>query len=410
MSALLAIAIASQFVFDVTAGQSLSQGGNATAEAAQNAPLSTAQAYLNTAPSAFSVKDDPASGLPQTQAAFCAWPTTPLIEATFSVTSGHYGESPRSGYANYYRSISGIDLHMISGSRGGTAAASMLPGSLPFIWMERQMEAAGVRGGRLGAVHFKGHEADDAAATTRAQITANLVTLRDAINAKANACTRARGNSALVFITQNSNWTKAVPRAAAKAALAEYDAARNDPAGFKIAGPSYQYAYDTAGIHMTGASYRAMGATAGKARFYNAAWQPLWPRLSSPVERAANVITVYLYTPVPPLVVDTTNVTGVSATTRGFEYTCGSSPPAISGVDCSAACIGTTCSCAITLATTPGAPCLTDDKVSYAITGTSGNNAGPTSGPRGNIRDSDTATWQGAALYNWLVHFEEDVP
>lgn len=410
MSAMLAVVVASQFVFDVTAGQSLSQGGNASTEAAQNAPLSTTQPYSNTAPLAFSVKDDPGSGLPQTQSAFCAWPTTPLLESTFTVTSGHYGESPRSAYANYYRSLSGVDLHMISGSRGGTAASSMLSGSLPFIWMERQMEAAGVRGGQLGAIHFKGHENDDVAATTRAQITANLVTMRNSINAKANAVTRARGNNAVMFITQNSNWTKTVPRAAAKAALAEYDAARADPSGIKLTGPSYQYAYDTAGLHMTAASYRAMGATAGKARFYNTAWQPLWPRLSSPVSRNGAVITVYLYTPTPPLVVDTTTVTGVSASTRGFEYTCGSSPPAISSVDCSAACSGNVCSCDITLASTPGAPCLADDTIGYAITGTSGNNAGPTSGARGNIRDSDTATWQGANLHNWLVHLEESVP
>jgi hypothetical protein len=62
----------------------------------------------------------------------------------------------------------------------------------------------------------------------------------------------------------------------------------------------------------------------------------------------------------------------------------------------------------VTLASTPTGA---SRRIRYAYTGTSGNAAGPTTGMRGNLRDSDTTTCgSGTVLRNWSVHFEEAVP
>jgi hypothetical protein len=61
----------------------------------------------------------------------------------------------------------------------------------------------------------------------------------------------------------------------------------------------------------------------------------------------------------------------------------------------------------ITLAS---APTGANSRLRYAYTGTLGNDAGPTSGPRGNLRDSDaTESPSGRTLYNWCVHFDNPV-
>lgn len=299
----------------------------------------------------------------------------------------------------------------MSGSKGGTAYSGLKKGTSPWDNMSASIEAANARssGGAACVAFYVEHgESDHNAGTSRAAYTANLVEWQYDVAAKCR--TAARGGDPPLFIAQFSSWTATGLTGHATTSLiplAVYDAARANSSTVKIVGPHYYLTHAADGIHMTSTESRRMGAMAGKAIAAGSAWQPLWPRLSSPVERTTNVITVYLYTPVPPLVVDTTNVTGVSETTRGFEYTDDSSPPSITAVDCSAACSGNTCSCQITLS---GTPTGANKKLRYAYTGTDNAAGGPTSGPRGNIRDSDTATWQGANLYNWLVHFEESVP
>ena len=50
-------------------------------------------------------------------------------------------------------------------------------------------------------------------------------------------------------------------------------------------------------------------------------------------------------------------------------------------------------------------------RLRYAFTGIANARGGPTSGPRGNLRDSDaTPSRNGYALYNWCIHFDEAVP
>lgn len=370
-------------------GQSLAAGG------ATVSPVSVAVVGQNqtVAGIAYTVDGTP----PPSMAAF---PFGDLVEATV--------ESPRSGIGNFYYTATGQSVFVVTGANGGSAYTAIKSGTNTFLAMERMMESAAARNGDrcLASVLIHG-ETDHINGTTRQTYAANILEMQSDIKAK---CARigSAGQQVPIFVSQMSSWTddnnpgtsttSAIP-------MAVYDAARAS-GDCRLVQPFYNWTHAADGIHLTNTSSRAMGAKFGQAIAFGPSWQPLWPRLDSPVERTANVITVYLHTPFPPLVVDTTNVTGVSATTRGFEYTDDSSPPSITEVDCSAACSGNTCSCQITLASTPTGA---NKKLRYAYTGTDNAAGGPTSGPRGNIRDSDTATWQGAALYNWLVHFEEPV-
>ena len=63
----------------------------------------------------------------------------------------------------------------------------------------------------------------------------------------------------------------------------------------------------------------------------------------------------------------------------------------------------------ITLAFDPSAN--TGRTLRYAYTGTVGAHPGPTTGPRGNVKDSDTPVgYNGDVLVNWLCHDTQPVP
>lgn len=318
-------------------------------------------------------------------------------------------ESPRSGIGNYFYTLTGQSVFVATGAKGSSAYTAIKSGTAPYIQLERMMEAAAARDGDKCAAFVLIHGEDDhAAGTTRTQYAANIVEFRTDLMAKCRAI--GSGGELPTYVTQFSSWTDdnfTGTNTTSVIPLADYDAARANMGRIFLVQPFYNWTHAADGVHLSNTSSRAMGAKIGQAMAAGPAWQPLWPRINSPVSRTTNVITLYLYTPFPPLVVDTTTITGVSATTRGFEYTDDSSPPSITAVDCSAACNGNICSCQITLS---GTPTGANKKLRYAYTGTDNQPGGPTTGPRGNIRDSDTASWQGTNLYNWLVHFEETVP
>ena len=106
--------------------------------------------------------------------------------------------------------------------------------------------------------------------------------------------------------------------------------------------------------------------------------------------------------PVPPLALDTTQVTNPG--NYGFEYTDGSgAPPAITSVQLVAA-----DTVQITLA---AAPVGANKRVRYAYTSKGNVTPGPISGVRGNLRDSDpTPSLYGNTLQNWGITFDLAVP
>lgn len=187
--------------------------------------------------------------------------------------------------------------------------------------------------------------------------------------------------------------TSAIPQA-------QLDAHTSNPGKIVLVGPKYAIAYATDGVHLTNEGYRHMGEYYAKvyrhAILQGRAWEPVRPRTAT---LSGSEIRVDFFVPAPPLVFDTSLVSAVA--NQGFEYADDSkAPPKITAV----ALDGPT-TVKITLA---AAPTGANRRVRYAFTGTANAHAGPTTGPRGNLRDSDPSPSRfGYKLYNWAVHFDQ---
>jgi hypothetical protein len=180
-------------------------------------------------------------------------------------------------------------------------------------------------------------------------------------------------------------------------------AAAARPERIFVVGPKYFLPYVADGVHLTGVGERWLGEHYAKVYrrvlIEGEPWQPLQP---AEVTRAGAVITARFAVPSPPLVLDETLVGNPG--NYGFEYTDTSgAPPAIAAV----ALVDAT-TVQITLAAEPVGG---NRRLRYAFTGAPGAPAGPMTGARGNLRDSDaTPSRHGYPLYNWAVHFDVPVP
>lgn len=200
-----------------------------------------------------------------------------------------------------------------------------------------------------------------------------------------------------MFYCQMSSWTML---AGPTSRIPHEQLAASDarPDRMFVVGPKYFLPY-VDGVHLSGDGERWLGEY--YAKVYRRVlvdgerWTPLRPRS---VTRDANVLTVAFDVPAPPLVLDTTLVADPGS--FGFEFTDSSgAPPAIAEV----ALVDAT-TVRVTLAAPPVGG---NRRLRYAHTGVPGQPAGPLTGPRGNLRDSDaTASRHGYLLYNWAVHFE----
>ena len=214
-----------------------------------------------------------------------------------------------------------------------------------------------------------------------------------------------------MFETQISSWTKmmggtetsAIPMAQLAAHVAS-QTQRPPGSGVVLVGPKYHLPYSSDGVHLTMEGYRQMGEDYAKAYarvvVEGQRWEPLRP---SVVTRDGAVITVKFLVPSPPLALDTTLVTDPGS--FGFEYfdSSGTAIPKIARVELTAADTVT-----ITLDREPTGE---NRRLRYAYTAARHLKAGPTTGPRGNLRDSDaTKSRSGKHLYNWCIHFDEGVP
>jgi len=170
-----------------------------------------------------------------------------------------------------------------------------------------------------------------------------------------------------------------------------------------LVGAKYHLPYVSDGVHLTNEGYRHMGEDYAKVYrrviLEGKPWEPVHPKT---VTRAGAVVTVTMFVPSPPLVLDTTLVTDPGK--FGFEWADdGPSTPTVASV-------------AVTgpdtvVVTLSAVPTAAHPRLRYAYTGVLGALAGPTTGPRGNLRDSDaTPSRGGYPLYNWCVHFEAPAP
>lgn len=184
--------------------------------------------------------------------------------------------------------------------------------------------------------------------------------------------------------------------------LLQLEASRAEPERIVLVGPKYMLPYLADGVHLTGDAERWLGEMHAKAfervLVDGEPWRPLSPRS---ITRDGPEILVRFWVPVPPLVLDDTLVSDPG--NYGFAYTDASgAPPTITAVE-----LAGEDTVRITL---DAEPVGGNRRVSYAMSGIANQPAGPTTGARGNLRDSDaTESRHGYPLHNWCVHFDEAV-
>ena len=203
-----------------------------------------------------------------------------------------------------------------------------------------------------------------------------------------------------MFLCQVSSWTH-YGQATSLIPQAQLDATRQYPDRLYLVTPKYFLPYADR-VHLTADGERWLGEYYAKAMqqvlVMGEPWRPLQP---ASVQRDGRIVTVEFEVPVPPLVLDTDLVSDPG--NFGFEIADASgSPPAIESVQLT----GPT-TVQLTLAAEPDAGA----RLRYAFTGTPDVSAGPQTGPRGNLRDSDsTLSRHDYPLFNWAVTFDELIP
>lgn len=327
----------------------------------------------------------------------------PLVETLVGIE----GETIASGAANLVaeQELAAGRSHAILASAhgvGGQPYAALKKGTAPFAVGMAQVAAGHTLAAALGELH-----AVRAVAIIHGEsdhIAGNLAYAEDLLAWQSDYETDARALTGQtlpvpMFYCQMSSWT-ALAGATSRIPSEQLAAADARPDRMFVVTPKYIFPY-VDGVHLSGDGTRWLGEYYAKAYrrvlVDGEPWVPLRPRT---VTRAAEVLTVTFDVPAPPLVLDTTLVADPG--NYGFEFTDSSgAPPAVTAV----ALVDAT-----TVRVTLAAPPVGGNKrLRYAHTGVAGQPAGPTTGPRGNLRDSDaTVSRHGYPLHNWAVHF--DVP
>jgi hypothetical protein len=198
-----------------------------------------------------------------------------------------------------------------------------------------------------------------------------------------------------LLISQFSGWNDI---ATSRVSMLQYEAHVRAPGKVVLVTPAYTLDWDADCRHYTSKGERQLGEYFGKAYarivLEGLPWEPVRP---SKVTHVGNVVTASYVVPVPPLVLDTERV--VDPGHYGYEVVDeGGTPIAITNVA-----LGGPDSVTITLANAPTGKA----HLRYAFTGVPHTCPGASSGPRGNLRDSDnTPSHYGYSLFNWGVHFD----
>jgi hypothetical protein len=297
------------------------------------------------------------------------------------------------------------DVLVSCSGMGGAAYTELKQGTIPFLQGLAQVKAAKQISETLGhtyvvrALTVVHGEADHSLDNTTYGL--DLIAWQADYEKEVCAIT-GQTEPVPMLQTQVSSWT-AYGDETSVIPGAQLAASVNKPTKIVLVGPKYFLPYCSDGVHLTAEGYREMGEHYAKVYrrlvLEGKGWEPLRP---TGVTRKGAVITISFHVPSPPLVLDTQRVSDPGD--MGFEYWDSSpvSPPITS-----VALDGPT-RVRITLAEVPTAQVK---RIRYAWRGKPGNSAGPLSGPRGNLRDSDaTPSRHGYKLYNWAIHFEHPVP
>lgn len=338
-----------------------------------------------------------------------------LHEQTQVSGGATFGETPCSSAGNATQVASQnlfecyTPIAFMSAGLSGTDYTGLKKGTVPYANGLTEVTRAKVIANARGQSFFIPQvinvhgEADVAEGTSRAQYLADLTQWQSDLNADVSTIT---GQSDVVqfILSQVSSWTS--PAAGGFATtpipLAQLDASE-DVGAIHCACPKYFLTYGPDGVHLPAAGYVILGEYYEKvltATSNGAKWIPLKP-LS--VSRAGAVITIQMNVPSGPLVLDTSLVADPGH--FGFTYSDATSGAVVSSVTIVDAVNGVV---QITLNADPGA--AASKLINYAMNGVAGNLAGPLTGARGCLRDSDpSVSSQGGPLYNWCVHFSKSV-
>ncbi len=359
------------------------------------------------------VVDQGCGAVGSTQVAVDAWPLVATVD-----TGGT--EKPRTHIGKVYYERTGNSVLSVTAASAGYSFACASPypvggGAPTATWQQMvngvtsaQSHSLAKQNGTamtaLGLVSVHG-EADEGV-TTATAYQANMVTLWTAWQTLVNLRLGVNAISPLYMVQENA-WTYA-GYATPTSAYGMVLAAKANPTRLYVVGPSYQDSYYSDGVHRDAQGHCANGSRAGHViADYGSSWAPLW---MTGATRSGTTVTVTTNVPVCPMVFDTTTVSNPG--NYGFEYYCTSSPPTITSVT-NTSCSGNVGTITIGLSGTPDATCQSNDVIRVAWTGTPGAKAGPTTGPRANVRDSDPVTTvcdsNTVNLYNWIVTGSENV-
>jgi hypothetical protein len=345
----------------------------------------------------------------------------PLVEAS---TPDHDGETIGAGMTfeinDLARAAGQPPWPVVFSMHGVTGAsyAMLKRGTMPYRnsletvkRVATMLRASGIRD-VVRAVTVSHGETDFEMGATAADYEADLVQWRSDYDADLRAIT-GQHERVMLFTDQMSNYTSTVFGSDAAATspipLAQLNAAIHHPDTIVLVCPKYWLTYyPKDGAHLTNRSEELLGEKYGEAikRTFvdGAVWKPLY---ITGAAIKANVITLSYHIPSPPIVLDTTLIRDPG--NFGFVYTDDSpAPPSIRAVEVD----DDGRQVLIHLSAAPTAP-AGHRHVQYAYVGSlscggGGCGAGPISGPRGNLRDSDPLTSRldggnSIHLYNWAA-------
>lgn len=338
----------------------------------------------------------------------------PLVEAT-DTYSGAAGETIFSGCCDHFvRRHAGLGKTQWLASDhawGGETYANVGPGTQPYLNALQAITAAKSIAATAGKSYgvravFCLHGEQDELGSGNPNYLSDLVAWQASFQRDIPAITGQTETIPLI-LSQTSSYGIYAGHATPIIAPQQLAAADQNPGKILCVGPKYHLPYATGqGVHLSAAGERWHGEEFAKVLGYvmeGKTWRPLEPK--SAYLRGNSIIADF-YVPVAPLQFDTTYVTepnNFPGSKYGFEFTDGSStPPTIAAINI----VGPT-TLEIVLS---GPPVGNAPKLAYAwTTPTSGTAAyaGPTSGPRGNLCDSDaTPSLYGNDLRNRCVHFQ----
>jgi hypothetical protein len=345
----------------------------------------------------------------------------PLVEAR---TADHDGETIGSGMAYQINELALEDGEapwpVIFSAHGVTGAsyAMLKRGTIPYgnslATVKRVAAILDGLGFRdvVRAITVTHGQTDSIIGTSAAAYEQDLVNWRGDYETDIRTITGQREPVMLFTDQMNTYASKVLGERAAVTSpipLAQLQAALDNPDSIVLVCPKYWLTYNPKdGAHLTNRSEELLGEKYGQAikRTFldGAVWKPLYIKSAHLI---GDVVTLSYNVPSPPLVLDTALVRNPG--NFGFVYADDSgAPPSIIAVELSA----DASKVQIRLSASPTAG-AGPRHIQYAYAGalrcgTGGCPAGPLSGPRGNLRDSDPLMSRldrgdSIHLYNWAV-------